>query len=44
VQKGWPAGRDLHYLEAHDAHHSESAWAARVAALLEFLYPVTASS
>ncbi len=44
LEKGWPAGPDFHYLEAHDAHHGESAWAARVPALLEFLFPVTASS
>lgn len=44
LQKGWSAGRDFHYVEAEDAHHGESAWAARVPALLEFLFPLTASS
>lgn len=39
LAKGWKAGADLHYLEAHDAPHSESAWAARVEGLLEFLFP-----
>lgn len=39
-KKGWRAtAGDLHYLEAHDAPHSESAWAERVAPLLEFLFP-----
>ena len=38
-EKGWKAGTDLHYLEAHDAPHSESAWAERVGPLLEFLFP-----
>lgn len=40
-EKGWKAGRDLRYLEAQDAPHSESAWADRVAPLLEFLFPAT---
>jgi predicted alpha/beta superfamily hydrolase len=41
-EKGWTAGTDFHYLEAHDAQHCESAWAERVAPLLEFLFPVAA--
>jgi predicted alpha/beta superfamily hydrolase len=41
LEKGWVAGRDLHYLEATDAPHSESAWADRVGPMLEFLFPVT---
>jgi predicted alpha/beta superfamily hydrolase len=42
-QKGWTPGADLHYLEALDAPHSESAWAERVAPMLEFLFPIAAS-
>jgi predicted alpha/beta superfamily hydrolase len=38
-QKGWRPGTDLHYLEAPEAPHSESAWAERVAPMLEFLFP-----
>ena len=40
LEKGW---RDEHlrYLEAEDAPHSETAWAARVEGILEFLFPVT---
>ncbi len=41
--KGW-LGADLHYLEARDAPHSESAWAERVEPILEFLFPPTAAS
>jgi predicted alpha/beta superfamily hydrolase len=40
-EKGWRPGTDLSYLEAHDAPHAESAWAERVAPMLEFLFPVT---
>ncbi len=40
VEKGWEQGRDLFYLEAQDATHSESAWAARVAPMLKFLFPI----
>jgi len=39
VKKGWVEGRDLSYMEAPDATHSESAWAARVAPMLKFLFP-----
>jgi predicted alpha/beta superfamily hydrolase len=39
VKKGWVEGRDLSYLEVPDAEHNESAWAARVAPMLKFLYP-----
>jgi len=41
-QKGWTPGADLQYFEAQDAPHSESAWAERVAPMLEFLFPVVA--
>ena len=43
-EKGWEPGADLHYLEVHDAPHSETAWAERVGPLLEFLFPVTGSA
>jgi predicted alpha/beta superfamily hydrolase len=39
VKKGWVEGRDLAYLEVPDAQHTESAWAARVAPMLKFLFP-----
>jgi predicted alpha/beta superfamily hydrolase len=39
VKKGWVEGRDLSYLEVPDAQHTESAWAARVAPMLRFLFP-----
>ena len=39
VKKGWVEGRDLSYLEVPDAEHTESAWAARVAPMLKFLFP-----
>jgi predicted alpha/beta superfamily hydrolase len=38
IAAGWQEGVDLHYLEAADASHSETAWAARVAPMLEFLF------
>jgi predicted alpha/beta superfamily hydrolase len=39
IEKGWQEGRDLKYLEAADAEHNEKGWAARTAAILEFLFP-----
>lgn len=39
IAKGWMLGRDLHYHEAGDAGHTESAWAARIDSVLKFLYP-----
>ncbi len=39
VARGWVQGRDLQYEEASGAPHNEAAWAARVPALLEFLFP-----
>jgi predicted alpha/beta superfamily hydrolase len=39
IRRGWARGADLRYLEAQGADHSESAWAARVGAALEFLFP-----
>jgi len=39
TRKGWRRGRDLGYLEARGAEHSEWAWAQRVAPMLKFLFP-----
>lgn len=39
--KGWVPGEDLRYVEAAGATHSESAWAARIADLLVFLFPAS---
>ncbi|MBX6325444.1 MAG: alpha/beta hydrolase [Chthoniobacterales bacterium] len=41
LQKGWKLEKDLHYMEAPGANHSEAAWAARVEPALKFLFPVT---
>lgn len=37
-KKGWHQGKDFKYLEAAGAEHNEKAWAARTAAILEFLF------
>lgn len=39
IEKGWQEGKDFRYLEAAGAEHNEKAWAARTAAILEFLFP-----
>lgn len=39
VSKGWREGRNLAYLEAAGADHSERAWAERVPHMLQFLFP-----
>ena len=39
VEKGWKLPKDLQYMEAQSADHSEAAWAARVAPALQFLFP-----
>ncbi len=39
IEKGWKPRRDLRYLEAEGADHSEAAWAARVEPALRFLFP-----
>jgi predicted alpha/beta superfamily hydrolase len=39
VSKGWVLGEDLAYLEAEGGGHDERSWAARVAAVLTFLFP-----
>ncbi|HYO12058.1 MAG TPA: alpha/beta hydrolase-fold protein [Thermoanaerobaculia bacterium] len=41
VAKGWKEGSDLRYVEAKDAGHDETAWAARVEEMLRFLFPRT---
>lgn len=40
-EKGWKPRRDLEYMEARGADHSEGAWAARVEPALRFLFPAT---
>jgi predicted alpha/beta superfamily hydrolase len=39
VRKGWREGASLRYVEAEGAVHNETAWAKRVPAVLEFLFP-----
>ena len=39
LRKGWSRNRDLHYVEAPGAQHSEAAWRARVPSMLRFLFP-----
>jgi predicted alpha/beta superfamily hydrolase len=39
VEKGWKLPKDLQYMEAQSADHSEAAWAARVEPALRFLFP-----
>jgi len=39
VAKGWRLDDDLYYVEAERAEHTESAWAARMEAVLRFLFP-----
>jgi predicted alpha/beta superfamily hydrolase len=39
VAKGWTAGQDLSYLEAEGGEHNEASWAARVGAVLAYLFP-----
>ena len=39
IRKGWRVGKDLKYFEAEGAEHNEAAWAARVEAILAFLFP-----
>jgi predicted alpha/beta superfamily hydrolase len=40
LEKGWKPQKDLQYMEAQGADHSEAAWAARVEPALRFLFPV----
>jgi len=39
LEKGWKLQKDLEYMEAQGADHSEAAWAARVEPALRFLFP-----
>jgi predicted alpha/beta superfamily hydrolase len=39
IARGWILNGDLKYTEATNAVHDEAAWAARVAPMLEFLFP-----
>lgn len=39
LAKGWEAKRDLRYLEARGARHTESAWAKRMPQALKYLFP-----
>jgi predicted alpha/beta superfamily hydrolase len=39
LRKGWREGADLRYVEADGAVHNEVAWAKRMPAVLEFLFP-----
>jgi predicted alpha/beta superfamily hydrolase len=41
VEKGWKLHKDLRYMEAQGADHSEAAWATRVEPALRFLFPPT---
>jgi predicted alpha/beta superfamily hydrolase len=44
VAKGWVEGQDLRHVEAEGAAHNEPAWAERLPAVLEFLYPPSPGS
>lgn len=39
LKKGYELGKDILWIKDYDAEHSESAWAKRVPAMLEFLFP-----
>jgi predicted alpha/beta superfamily hydrolase len=39
IEKGWKLQKDVQYMEAESADHSEAAWAARVEPALRFLFP-----
>lgn len=41
LHAGWRLDDDLRYSEHADAEHRESAWAARVGLMLEYLFPAT---
>jgi predicted alpha/beta superfamily hydrolase len=43
LAKGWTEGIDLAYLEAEGGEHNEASWAARVGAVLAYLFPATPS-
>lgn len=44
TRAGWTPGGDLMYTEHPGATHRESAWAARVAPMLQHLFPATAAT
>ena len=44
VAKGWTIGDDLAYLEAQGGEHNERSWAARVEAVLKYLFPPPATA
>jgi len=39
IEKGWQPQKDIQYMEAQGANHSEASWAARVEPALRFLFP-----
>ena len=39
LKKGWQPGKDLAYMEAEGAEHTESAWSQRTGPMLRFLFP-----
>jgi predicted alpha/beta superfamily hydrolase len=39
IEKGWKPQKDIQYMEAQGANHSEASWAARVEPALRFLFP-----
>ena len=39
LANGWRSGEDFAYFEIPNAHHEESAWAARFGEVLKFLFP-----
>jgi len=41
IEKGWQPQKDIQYMEAQGANHSEASWAARVEPALRFLFPST---
>jgi enterochelin esterase-like enzyme len=41
LKKGWRLGYDLSYARVEGAEHNEAAWAQRVGAFLQFLFPAT---
>lgn len=43
IAKGWTEGDDLMYMEAEGAEHNEASWAARIATVLKYLFPVQRS-
>jgi enterochelin esterase-like enzyme len=44
LQKGWQPGQDLQYVQVEGAEHNEAAWAQRIGAVLQFLFPAQGSN